>query len=311
MALTITAQKLLVAVLSAYKVRFPMLQSISTDFSAEAKAKGQQLIARISKIPTVSDFSGVDQKANAQDSKDLLEDIPVTLSRHREAVITWDQDDLESSLIRLQEASREMSFAIGKDILDFGMSLVNSNNFSGQLVNANPDRAALRAITKEMNANGAADARFGIVNSDVYDSLDADPEITSSDYSGQMQGGTPWGALSNIGGFQNIWEYPDLPANGESLSGFFFDRTALVMAGRAMKNTESVREEMGIPAQAKVDFIQDPESGMPLTAFSWQDNTTFNLHTKLVALYGFGAGKQGGAAGEKTDKGGFRLKSAV
>lgn len=309
MALTLSPKLLATRALQAYKQKFPILGNIGTDLKEESAMKGQEVIARISKIPTVSDFNGV-QAAGAQDSKTLLEDIPVILDRNRQALIEWTQSDVESAQIKLLEAADNLGYAIAKDVIDHALSKVLAANFTAAVTNASPDKSTLRAITKTMNANGAGDMRYGIVSSDVYDTLEDDPEITSKDYHGQAQGGNPWGSLHNVGGFTDIWEYPSVPANGENLSGFFFDSSAFVLSARPMTTTEGLRQSMGVPAQAVVGVVRDPLTGLTFTTFTWQSNTTFNLLTKMVVLYGISAGKEGGASGEKTDNGGCRLASA-
>ncbi len=309
MALTLSVPVLVAQTLEAYKQRYPMLGALSTDISDEASRKGQQVIARISKVPTVADFNAT-QATNAQDSKTLLEDIPVTLNRHRESVIKWVQDDVEKSQIKIIEAMTNLGYAIGKDVTDYLLSQALATNFSTSVTAATPDRATLRAVTAAMNGNGAGDVRYAIVNSDVYDDLDNDPEITSADFAGQMQGANPWGTLSNTSGFTNIWEYPDTPSNSALMTGFFFDPTAFVLASRPMVLNQQLAVQLGVPLQSKVDVVSDPSTGMTFTAFTWQSNTSFDLFTKLVVLYGVSAGKATGSAGDKTDFGGCILKSA-
>lgn len=309
MALTLNVPVLVAKTLEAYKVKYPMLGALSTDISDDASRKGQQVIARITKVPTVADFNAT-QATNAQDSKTLLEDIPVTLNRHRESVIQWVQDDVEKSQIKIIEAMTEMGYALGKDVTDYILSQALATNFSTSVTSATPDRATLRQVTAAMNGNGARDVRYGIVNSDVYDDLDNDPEITSSDYAGQMQGANPWGQIKNSSGFTNIWEYPDTPANGENMTGFFFDPTAFVLASRPMTLNQNLATQLGVPLQSKVDVVADPTTGMTFTAFTWQSNTSFDLFTKLVVLYGVSSGKATGSAGDLTDFGGCILKSS-
>lgn len=309
MALTLSPSLLATRSLQAYKKMFPVLGTIANDLKEEQAHKGQQIIARISKVPTVADFNAV-QDTNKQDSQTLLEDVPLTLNRHRESVIEWTQSDLESSQIRLLEAADNIGYAIAKDVLDYVLTQAVAANFSTSVTKASPDRSTLRAITKAMNANGAGMVRHGIVNSDVYDLLDADPEITSGDYAGQMQGSNPWGYLANTSGFSNIWEYPDTPGNSENLTGMFFDPNAFVLSSRPMTLLDGVRDELGIPAQHVTEVVRDPLTGLTFTLFSWQSNTSFNILTKMVVLYGLSSGMQGGSAGDKTDYSGCRLVSA-
>ena len=125
-----------------------------------------------------------------------------------------------------------------------------------------------------------------------------------------MQGGNPQGKLVNTSGFTNIWEYTDTPSNAQNLTGVFFDPTAFVLSSRPMQLNQQMAIALGIPLQSKVDVIADPSTGMTFTAFTWQSNTSFDLFTKLVVLYGVSSGKATGSAGDLTDFGGCLLQSS-
>jgi len=247
---------------------------------------------------------------NSQDSQTLMEDVPVTLDRLRDATVDWDPNDVEGAEIKIIEAAENMAYAVGKDALDFTLSLAVAGNFSETTVNASPDRSTLRLISGKMNIKGAGPERIGIVNTAVYDSLDADPEITSSDFSGQMTGGNPWGSLSNVAGWKNIFEYPVMPKEltPDFVTGVFFDPRAFVMVNRALGNVEKLREALGIPLNYTLNQMTDPATGLTMQTYSWMTSPT-KIYTKIVMLYGVSAGKQGGATGTKTDFAGHLLTS--
>ena len=77
-----------------------------------------------------------------------------------------------------------------------------------------------------------------------------------------------------------------------------------------MQLNQNLAISLGVPLQSKVDVVADPSTGMTFTAFTWQSNTSFDVFTKLVVLYGVSSGKATGSAGALTDFGGCLLHSS-
>lgn len=70
-------------VIDAFKVRFPLLKKIATDFKAESARLGEQVIARVSSVPSVQDYDGTTgYEANAASANEIVVDVPVTINRH-------------------------------------------------------------------------------------------------------------------------------------------------------------------------------------------------------------------------------------
>lgn len=125
-----------------------------------------------------------------------------------------------------------------------------------------------------------------------------------------MRQGHAHGHLRNVAGFEDVYEYPDLPANSENLSGYFGIRAGIVMSSRLPTNMSEVASRLGIPKIAKTEVVTDEETGLSLLGITWQKSGTFDLLTTMVWLYGISAGKQGGSAGDLTDYAGHRLVTA-
>lgn len=313
---TLSTTELLTDVIDAFKVRFPIMGSIGTDFSSEEAKLDQTVTARVLSLPTVRDYDGTDgYKANAANANSLTTDVSVTLNRHKHVPVKVDFLETASTKRDLySEVVGTMAYALGKEAFDYAMSQVVQANFTHEITasEANSDYDALATATKVMNANGCAPTgRIGIVNSGVFKSLDSDQRIASGDYHGQQRGGNAYGVLSNVSGFESIFEYPDLPANSENLTGFFTDKTGIVMANRVPSDMEALAGRLGVPSIAKVDVVEDADSGLTLMGLTYMEAGTFDLYTTVAWIYGVSAGAQGGTDNSLTDKGGLRLATST
>lgn len=313
---TLSTTELITDVIDAFKVRFPLMSAIGTDFSSEEAKLNQTITGRILSLPSVQDYDGTDgYKANSASANSLTTDVSVTLNRHKHVPIKVDfLDQVSTKRDLYAETVGNMAYALGKEAFDYTMGLVTAANFSHEVVGteANSDYDALSTVNKVLNKNGAsATGRIGIVNSEVFAALDSDQRIASGDYHGQQRGASAYGQLSSVGGFESIFEYPDLPTNSEGLSGFFTDKTGIVMASRIPNDVEALANRIGIPAISKVDVVSDADTGLTMMGITYQDAGTFDVYTTLTWIYGVSAGAQGGADDSLTDKGGVRLATTA
>jgi hypothetical protein len=312
---TLSTSEILMDVMDAFKVIFPMLNRFGTDFSSETAKLDQTVIARISSLPTVRDYDGTTgYQANAANANGLTTDVPVTLNRHKHVPVKVDYlEQLATKRDLYNEAIKNLAYALGKEAFDYAMSLVVDANFSQNTTFsvANSDKDMLTSVTKSLNIIGAAPrGRFGIVSSAVFETLDNDARIASKDYHGQQRDGEAYGHLKGVAGFEDIYEYPGMPTNSENLSSFFGDRRALVMASRVPKDMQALASRIGLPQISKWEPVTDPDSGLTLMAITWQEAGTFDVYTTLTWIYGISAGSQGGADGALTDYAGHRIVTA-
>jgi hypothetical protein len=217
---TLTPTIILQKTIEAFRVRCPALAMFASDFTMERMKLDQQAIAHIRVMPTSStyDANNGGYEAGAQESRDLLVDVPLTMDQHRHVTIKLSQVyALRDSKIKLEEHFRDSAEVLGKGVVDYMLGKANALNFSYETVEtvANSDRDMLGKVRVSMNKRGASSTgRFGLVNTDVFEVLDADARITNRNYEGdQNLGGNPLGRLRNVAGFENILEYPDLPSN--------------------------------------------------------------------------------------------------
>jgi hypothetical protein len=274
----------------------------------------QTVIARISKVPAVASYDPAQggYKNAAVDVNTIVEDVPVTLDQHKHVPVKIGYlTSISTKRDLYKEAVMNIGYALGKAIVDDTLTKVVVANFSEATTEATASvsRDTLGKVTKAMNAKGSGLLRYGIVNSDVFNMLDSDPAIGSGDYHGQQRAGSPYGHLVNVAGFQDIWEYPQLPITA-NLTGFFYDKRGVVVVTRLPNNILDVAASAGIPKIASFETVADPDSGMSLLGIRWMEPGTFDVYVTITMLWGSKAGKQGGTAGAITDYGGHRLVSA-
>jgi hypothetical protein len=218
MALTLYENELLATVLDKFKVQFPMLSAFTTDFGNGGVVLNQTKTARVRKAATVRDYDGTTgYAANAAATSALLEDVPVTMNRHKHVPVVIDHIDQAGSTLNLmEEAAAEIAFDLGKEAVDYVLGLCKGSNFSqsSEYTQANSDLDATENIRGDLNAIGARQTgRFGIVNTGAALSLGTDARVASRDYHGILNGANAFRGFANVSGFDNIWEYPSLPDN--------------------------------------------------------------------------------------------------
>lgn len=318
MALTLSTAQILELVMDAFKVRLPFLVSaFATDFSNERAKLNQTVNARIAGLPTVQDYdANTGYKANAAESKTLMNDVPVVINRHKHVPIKLDFLDAASTVSQinlLEESTMNCGYVLAKSMVDYCLSLVLAANFSQNSIFTvvNSDLDMLANIREDMNDIGANTmGRFGIVGSGVMTTLTTDSRISSSDYHGQRIGAEALGHLQGIQGFANIWEYPDMPANAENLTGFFGTKESVILATRVPKDANEIAKAAGIPQIASFETLTDEDTGLTLLGIKWVEQGTFDVYCTVAVMYGAVAGSQGGGAGVMTDYAGHRLITA-
>jgi len=273
----IIAQRILDLVVS----RRPMLRNVTTDFSDQQARKGQTIYTRAVAVPAVQDFG-----SGPQDTADT--DVTVTLANHKEVHYRFTAAEyLSTARDLVSEHAEAQAVAIGNALVDAVAALITAANFSSAITQP-PAGASFSTVTsaaKRLNINGAPDfSRFGWVNSDLAEALANDQVVM--EYLDRSAARTAYARWSGIKGFDEIWEYPALPASG-NLVGFFFQRAALLLVTR-VADDPSTLIGAGYPGQLQV--ITDPVSGFSVLSDRWVDQNTRAINMRLDVLYGVARG---------------------
>jgi hypothetical protein len=313
LCVTLTVAEILTDVLEAFKTRVPGINFFAHDFSSARVKFGQQIIAHLPTVPTAYDHvAATGYRNNAQNARDLLTDVAITIDGWKDVPIKILHDDAEED--RSQNYLKTISnagYVLGKAVVDFVLGKIVAANFSQSTTEsiANTTLDTLGKVRLAMNSLQAGAPRNILCSSAFWGALDSDPRISSGDYHGQQIGGSPFGHLMNVGGFANVDEYPGFPSTG-NLSAFAFDERALGVATRLPSDSTELARRLGIPVTYKEEVVQDPDSGLAIMGFGEIDPITHNIYVTSTIMFGAIGGSQAGSAGDKTDYAGHRIITA-
>lgn len=319
MPVTLTTTEIVADVIAAFRVRLPFLFAFAHQFTNQRLKKGQSAIAHIASVPDVADWDpakGYGHADNKQETKDLVEDLSILIDQHKHVDLNLSYlNSIADKKEVYEQAIQNAGYALARAVVLDVLGKVKADAFSevSQVDAVDYDRDTIGAVRVAMNKKGASPfGRIGIVNSDAFEGLDADPRIASGDYYGQQTGGSALGVLSRVAGFGSIFEYPELPDNGEGLNGVFLDPRAIAIMTGIPDDIDKVASDLGIPKIASFEEVSDPESGLTLLCIKWMEPGTFDVKVTLALVWGVAAGKQiaGNAAGELTDYAGHRVVEA-
>lgn len=316
---TLSTTVILNDVIAAIVVAAPLLTAVGSEFTNEQLAKGQTAIAHILKEPTVQAFDyahGDGYAKTVVNSNDLLEDVPITISAHEYVTITISYlQSISNQKEVYAKAVLVAGAALAKKILLDGLGTLNRENFSQQTVETivNTDYDTLVKVQNALNTQGCSElGRYMIVNTAVAGALFSDSRITSNEQYGQRSGANGHRRLTNVCGFETIFEYPELPDNGVTLSGFAGDKRSLMIKTGLPVHADLLNID-GLPPANKVSQVTDPDTGLTLLKVTFQKPGVLVPNTALTILWGWATGKQadGAADGDVLDNTGHLLVTAA
>lgn len=309
---TLSATEILQDTLEAFKTRVPMLSRFSTNFGPGEARKGDVIQAHVRTLPGVEDYDATTgYKANADEASGLLTDVGVTLNQHKHVPVKLDYIDSISSRKDLYaKVIGDQAYVLGKSIVDYALGLCTSANVTHGTANPalNWTNESIEAVRTQLNTQKASPTgRWGVIAPAVAAALANDVRCTSKDYYGQLQGSNAYRHFRGVGGFEDIWEYPELAstaAGQATCNGVFGDASLVAVATRIPRMMDPA--SLGIPNIAAWETATDPDSGLSLLGIRWVDPGTFDIYLTMTLLYGASVGAQGGGANAKTDQGGYR-----
>lgn len=224
--LTLSVSEILDDLIVSFTTEFPILLKMGLDFRGTTLKKDKAEIAHITTLPTASTFNAGSggYGYGAQSARALLADVSVTPDQHPTCPLYWEHlNQISDDKNKYAEAIRLTGYVLVKGVIDNILAGVTTRNFSKEVViaTADFDYDGVAAITTAANGQKMLPiGRVMIVSSAVAEVLDRDSRITSKDYSGQQTGGKGIRSFRNVGGFELIQEYPDMPTNnGTALTG--------------------------------------------------------------------------------------------
>ena len=310
---TLTVAEILKDVLKAFKVNFPALNRMGTNFRVGQLKLGNTYYAHIPTVPVVNDVTTTYAVAG-QTARSLLVDVPVVVNKHKAVLLTFSHfAAIADQKNEYDQCIANAGYALAKACIDDILSAAIAANFSQSSVftTADCDADMLIDVCSDMNAVGAAgNGRVLLLNSAASASLSADARMASRDFQGQIQGGDAYRTWRNAYGWAEIIEYPGLPTTG-NMCGFGFDPRAIALvAGVPDDSNQEFLRPFNIPEIMTFESISDPDTGLTMAMVGWQTPATAEKNLAVTMVWGKTLGKNGGSAGTITDYAGHIVKTA-
>ncbi len=298
--------------LDLYKFEFPMLDSISTDFSDQPANYNQTTVTRIIVVPAVLSYDatlGGDGRAAGWTVVTPAQtvDASVTLNRHRAVDIIFDANTLASTQRRLfEEMGPAAAYALGKDVVDFLYTKITFANFGGnagdnapsQVADVNFGRPTFSKAKRLLNLQGAPFTnRFALAYSTYQEMLEQDPTLVSLAVFQKPEIITD-AELPQISRFRPL-EAPNLPATaiaGGGVNGvlraFFAHKSALLMQARIPNDWSTVLGQ-GM-SYGSVNIVTNPDTGLSTLLTQFSNPQSSHAEYRQSLIYGAAVGNSKG-----------------
>ena len=264
-------------------LQFPMLSSISTDFSAEPIKYGKKVSTRIVSVPTVGTY----HTTNGYVSQDTTTtDVDVTIDQHKFVQHEFGANELSGTTRNLwTEMAPAMAYALGKDLVDALYALITAANYTATattITAANFDRAGVIKIAKALTGRGVPMVgRALLLNPDYYAALHEDPAIVSlAAY--QQAGVITQGQMPPVHNFR-VYEAVNLPTTG-NLGGFGVYPSAWAMATRLP--AEYATSIPGATGGGVVNVITEPNTGLSVHQVMFVNHQLGKAYGRVAWMYG-------------------------
>lgn len=264
---------------------YPLL-AFHRDFSEEVKDQGDNVTTRVPTAVTAVDVSGGYTAQNVATTA-------VTITMNKNKGFPWAFTDAELikaagnfdwlKSIFLQPAAE----AVLKAMVDDSLALVTAANFatSRTVTAANWDADDAADCATDLSTNKAPKAeRAMLLKPNYYGATIKDSVVEDLASSGSTEA-LREAEIRRLRGF-NVFEYTDIPANGESLEGIAQHPSALCLAARTMITPTD------FPGQ--ILNVTEPVTGLPLQWRSWYSPNDKKHFISVEAFYGVAVGNGAG-----------------
>ena len=297
---TLVAQR----VLDFFKIEFPILDAITTDFSDQPAQFDQMTKTRIITKPAVLTYSatpGADGRPAGYviATQAITTDVNITLGNHTAVAIQFDANTLASTSRQLfVEQAAPAAYALAKDLVDALYAVITPANFTTNTpisVGATSyGRPTFAQAARVLNKLGAPMAnRFCLSNSDYQQNLIQDPSLVSLAVF-QMKELITQSTLPPIAGFQP-YEAPNLPAtafSGKTLQAFFGHKSSLLVQSRIPNDWSTVLGASSGYGMASI--VTNADTGISALLVQYSNPRSAYAEYRLAWMYGVAAGQQQG-----------------
>jgi len=273
--------------LDLLKLRFPVLNRISTDFSPENAAFNQTIRTRIRTVPGVTDYS----PATGYATSDVTStDVNVTLNAHKAVQIAFTANDLASTRRMLfGEQEEGIHYALGKSLVDALYALLAPVTFPAKTIQALAGfgRATVVSMARDLSKRGVPTThRTLLLYSDYFAALASDSALVSLAAYQRPELITSY-QLPNVAGF-DIYEAVNLPPTG-NLTGFGFSPDALILATRLPNDYTTVFP--GATGGGITTVVTNPDTGMSVMLVQYLNHQLGQAVMRVAFMFGVAAGQ--------------------
>lgn len=248
-------------VAKAFRTKVPEIGYFSTDFGMDgglfaAPVKfGQAVLSHLITTPTAEAFTpGGGMGTNAQNPKDLISDVEVKIDAAAKVSLKLPAVDAEKYILgpAFQKTMEEAAIALGRYVVDLAIRKATKNNFSVEKVGtlAAVEYETLSDTRAALNKQGAKAPRFVLGETDWVKQLSRDPVIISGEYHGQLTAADPYITLTNIEGFEQVREWPNMPTGNVAVGAATVANTGdlLTLAAHGLAEGTRIRLTGTLPA---------------------------------------------------------------
>lgn len=272
--------------LTLLKLSFPILSSISTDFSDQGADYGQTVNTRLRSIPAAATFvPGTGYTAASATTTD----VPVTINTHKGVPITFNANELASTNRDLfGEQSEGAHYALGKVLVDALYALLTVANFANETVSTLNDfaRSKVSSMATALYTRGVPDmGRFLLLAPTYFDKLQSDSSIVSFAAFQRPELITKY-MLPEVAGMQPYMAV-NLPT-AETLVGFGGTPDSLALATRVPNDYTLV-----LPAanNGNVSVVTNPDTGISVQLVQYVDHKAAEATWRIAIMFGVAKGQ--------------------
>lgn len=261
---------------------YPFLSQIGADFSDEKAEFGRAIVVQTPGTFTAGDYT----RANGYALMDASQsEVSLTIDKHKYVTFGFDDQERSSTAVPLVERFAQAgAAALGTALVTDLMALILNAAFANKTTCAATsfDRSVIIEMGTALNTRKVPSVgRVAVLNSEYFGALIEDAALVANP--GSPSDAVRSGVLGNVHGFRTF-EFPQLPANAENLTGFALQPGALLMATR-------------VPAppadgtfNGEISTVSDEKSGLSLQVRTWYDPLKGLEYRTFTLMYGVAVG---------------------
>lgn len=259
-------------------------RAFTRDFSGEMAGRGKDITTHIITEETADDLSGgyTASDANTTPVVVTLDQFKGKVFKFHDTENAWAQGGVD--WLRRAFAPVAANATVKAIMLD-ALGLVTSANYSASVLTlpANLDADAVADLAEDLTtAKAPRRPRSLIVLPTYFATLQKDSVVQDASSYGSPAAIQEHEA-KRVHGF-DVYEYADLPANGQSLTGVACHPSAIALAARAVPGPENA-------PHVQWTNVVDDETGLPVQVRYWYDANGGNHYMSMAVLYGVAVGQ--------------------